>query len=370
LWKAGLTGYVQKRYKKEYFMSKRDEISSKLIPHKSLFAIALGAIFLLLGMFVYDRPFVRTGLQAAAHSANEQAAPLYGGALSAYMHGDGLQAPQVPEFVLLGNTSIVAVVPPITVTPSVVGAILGGSPVAQRTSAQEVTHYHVEEGDTIQSIADAFGISVNTIVWANDLSSNSTITVGDELIILPVSGAMHLVRPGDTISEIALWYRADAEDILDFNDVDSADGIFVGDILVIPGGRKPNVLPNGRLTPLAGSYFIYPVPRSYKITQRVHPFNAIDFANGACGGPVYAAAGGVAQVVGYNNGLGNYVRILHPNGVVTVYAHLSSQAVTTGERALQGQIIGYIGHTGRTIPAGPAGCHLHFEVRGATNPFR
>jgi murein DD-endopeptidase MepM/ murein hydrolase activator NlpD len=159
------------------------------------------------------------------------------------------------------------------------------------------------------------------------------------------------------------------DDTLSFNGLDSAQDIFVGDILIIPEGRKPSTLPNGRLTPIGESYFIYPIPRSYKITQGAHPFNAIDFANGSCGGPVYAAAGGTAQVVGYNSGFGNYVRILHPNGVVTLYAHLSGHAVKQGERTLQGQIIGYIGHTGRTIPTGPAGCHLHFEVRGASNPF-
>ena len=85
---------------------------------------------------------------------------------------------------------------------------------------------------------------------------------------------------------------------------------------------------------------------------------------------MYAAAGGIVQRAEYNNGgYGNYVRVLHPNGVVTLYSHLSGQTVTPGERVLQGQIVGYIGHSGRTIPAGPAGCHLHFEVRGASNPF-
>ena len=67
---------------------------------------------------------------------------------------------------------------------------------------------------------------------------------------------------------------------------------------------------------------------------------------------------------------GNYVRILHPNGVVTYYGHLARAAMSSGARVFQGEIIGYTGYSGYTIPAGPAGCHVHFEVRGATNPFR
>ena len=61
--------------------------------------------------------------------------------------------------------------------------------------------------------------------------------------------------------------------------------------------------------------------------------------------------------------------ILHPNGVVTYYGHLSKIIVSQGAKVYQGQIIGYMGYSGRTIPAGPAGCHLHFDVRFAQNPF-
>ncbi len=67
--------------------------------------------------------------------------------------------------------------------------------------------------------------------------------------------------------------------------------------------------------------------------------------------------------------LGKYVRILHFNDVVTVYAHLSVILISPGEDVSQGDLIGRIGHTGRTTPSGPAGCHLHFEVRGGRNPF-
>ena len=215
----------------------------------------------------------------------------------------------------------------------------------------------------------SFGVSLNTILWANDLRSTSALTVGQELTILPTSGTLHLVRPDDTLSEIAGWYKADMEDIASYNGLASVEDVYTGDILIVPDGVMPNVLPSSRLTPIANSYFIYPLPREHRMTQGIHSFNAVDLSTGKCGDPVYAAAGGTVQKVGFHSVGGNGVRILHPNGVVTYYAHLSQVATVAGAKVRPGEIIGYIGHTGYTIPAGPSGCHLHFEVRGAKNPF-
>jgi len=112
------------------------------------------------------------------------------------------------------------------------------------------------------------------------------------------------------------------------------------------------------------------VPTPYRITQGLHWYNAIDFSTGKCGSPIYAAAGGQVQRTGYDyERAGRYVRILHPNGVVTFYGHMSKIAVNAGATVGQGQIIGYIGYSGHTIPSGPGGCHLHFDVRGSRNPF-
>lgn len=275
-------------------------------------------------------------------------------------------APETPELMLVGRTGILAATPPLAVTPKVLGAIVGQLDADLKP---EVTRYLVEEGDTLISLAERFGISIETIAWANDLNTNSVVKPDQELIMLPVSGALHLVRPNDTLSEIASWYRGNSQDIIDFNGLASAQSLFAGDILIIPNGKMPNSLPQGRLTPLANSFFIYPIGGNHRITQGLHAFNAVDFSNGQCGESVYAAAGGTVQRTGYTSLGGNYVRILHPNGVVTYYGHLSSILTNPGARVLQGQVIGYSGYTGYTIPRGPGGCHLHFEVRGAANPF-
>ena len=271
-------------------------------------------------------------------------------------------APETPELMFVAHNTLLAATPPLTVTPQILGAIVGQLEADIRP---EVTRYIVQKGDTPASVAEQFGVSVNTILWANDLSLSSTLKLGQELVILPTTGALHLVRPNDTLSEIAGWYQADAKKIVSFNALESSSAIFVGDFLIIPDGIQPSVLPQGRLTPLANSYFIYPIPSPHRITQGLHAFNAVDFSNGACGESIYAAAGGTVQRTGYTSMGGSYVRILHPNGVVTYYGHLSAILITPGTKVYQGQLVGYTGETGYAT-----GCHVHFEVRGAVNPFR
>ena len=322
-----------------------------------LLYVAFGAIFLLLmlgfhtpGQLSFNNFLVSpVSLQNTAELSSKRVA-----------------APETPELMIVGKTGILAATPPLAVTPRVLGAIVGQLDADLKP---EVARYLVEQGDTIASLAERFGVSSETILWANDLTANTALKLGQELILLPVSGTLHLVRPYDTLSEIASWYQGNSQEILEFNGLESPQALLAGDILIIPNGKMPKSIPQGRLTPLANSYFIYPIGGAHRITQGLHAFNAVDFSNAVCGESVYAAAGGTVQRAGYTSRGGNYVRILHPNGVVTYYGHLSSILVNPGAKVLQGQIVGYSGYTGYTIPRGPAGCHVHFEVRGAANPF-
>jgi surface antigen len=103
----------------------------------------------------------------------------------------------------------------------------------------EVIAYTVEEGDTGSSIAASFGISLDTLLWANDLEENSVIKPGDELTILPVSGVMHKVKSSDTISDIADEYDAEEQKIIEFNSLPADGKISIGEELIVPGGEKP-----------------------------------------------------------------------------------------------------------------------------------
>ncbi len=235
-------------------------------------------------------------------------------------------------------------------------------------SRREILEYEVEKGDTISSIAQKFSLKKETIIWTNNLSENSKLKVGQKLIILPVDGVLHQVKKGETLSEIAKRYKANIKDIVYFNEIPE-EKIYPGDILVIPGGEMP---PSQtfvqKFNPISTSFFICPLPPCH-ITQGLHWYNAVDFSNGRCGEYVLAAASGkvIFTRYGWNGGAGNTIKILHPNGVITQYGHLREILVKEGDEVSKGELIGTVGNTGRTI--GPTGCHLHFAVLGAKNPF-
>lgn len=239
----------------------------------------------------------------------------------------------------------------------------------QRTA---VVRYVVKAGDNPGLIADSFGLSVFTVLWANNLKDGDYIRPGQELVILPVNGVRHKVVKNETLLSIAKKYKADVGRIIEFNKIGDEGVINIGDFLIVPDGKMP--VPTrayvasiqtyaGQLRRL-DDYFIFPT--TGRITQGLHPHNAVDIANSSMP-PIYAAAGGVvtiADALGWNGGYGQYVRIRHPNGVETLYAHMAEIYVSQGQFVSQGQVIGKMGRTGRVT-----GIHLHWEVRGAANPL-
>ncbi|MFZ3044045.1 MAG: M23 family metallopeptidase [Minisyncoccia bacterium] len=270
-----------------------------------------------------------------------------------------------------GNSALISHSGPEGTTADVVGS----------ESTDRISVYVVRKGDTLSEIADMFGVSVNTIKWANNLSGPSDMHVGDTLVILPVSGVERTVIKGDTLKSIAKKYSADAEEIANFNGLDLTAPLEVGSIIIIPGGEAAPVAPKVSKSPsrkvaepyLGGGgaaqtgYYSNPMPGA-AITQGIHGWNGVDFG-AARGTPIHAAADGIVIVArgggGWNGGYGNYVVITHGNGSQTLYSHMKSVIASSGQSVLSGQIIGYVGSTG--LSTGP---HLHFEVRGAANPFR
>lgn len=114
--------------------------------------------------------------------------------------------------------------------------------------------------------------------------------------------------------------------------------------------------------------YIWPCPSSTYVTSafgmRDHPLfgderphSGIDIA-GSAGSEVLAADSGTVAVATYSSSYGNYVTIYHSNGDYTLYAHMSSLAVSAGQSVTQGDVIGYVGSTGWAT-----GPHLHFEIR-------
>lgn len=101
-----------------------------------------------------------------------------------------------------------------------------------------VTLYTVADGDNLGAIAAKFGITVNTILWANDIENENEIKPGDQIFILPVAGLTHVVKKGDNIDSLAKEYKASKEEIIAYNSLPADGRLTEGESLVIPGGQK------------------------------------------------------------------------------------------------------------------------------------
>jgi murein DD-endopeptidase MepM/ murein hydrolase activator NlpD len=257
-------------------------------------------------------------------------------------------------------------------------------------SSDQTSIYVIRKGDTLSAIADMFGVSVNTILLANDMKKGDKLVEGDVLFILPISGIEHTIAKGQTLKSIAKLYKVDINDIAFYNNIDLDEKLAVGDTLVIPGGdmideggdkpasnlgssttRDQNYYITHPLQTLLG-YFINPVPTGHK-TQGLHgPGNRGIDIGAPTGTPIYASAIGKVLIVKTGckvgqtrcgGGYGNMTIVQHPNGTKTLYGHMSKVATKIGNQVAQGEIIGYVGNTGHST-----GPHIHFEVFNAKNP--
>ncbi len=243
--------------------------------------------------------------------------------------------------------------------------------VSQKPRDKTIT-YTVQRGDTISTIAQKFGISTDTIKWENDLTDDS-LSVGDTLRILPVSGISYKVQSGDTVYTIAKKFDTEAQKIVDFPFNDFANpetfSLVTGQMLLVPDGIKPSEQPyvkhevyvaQGPTTSFGSGGFTWPVHGI--VTQFASWYHmALDLA-APIGTPIVAARSGrVVQVNtgGWDYGYGNDVIIDHGDGTTSLYAHMEAVNVSAGQTVTGGSsVIGWIGMTGRTT-----GPHVHFEIR-------
>lgn len=266
-------------------------------------------------------------------------------------------------------------------------------------SRNEIMSYTVESGDTLQTIAERFGLQQSTIIWSNDRFYVNAMSVGMELNILPVDGVYHTVPEPQTIAQVAEEYEVDPYAIIDseFNNLFGAspDMVLPENLrLIVPGGTgsqepiywDPGIVQEsadsttggvavaqgfasfaagdpgscGR-QPIYGGTMPYgaPIYRNYRITQNfnwVH--GGIDLAVPA-GTPVFAAGGGTVIFSGWSTWGYGYTVVLAHGGTLTLYGHLNGAFVACGEVVTAGQNIAVTGSSGRS-----SGPHLHFEIRG------
>ena len=349
----------------------------QLTPQRYLAGI-LGLV--LLSFVIGNKPFLRHSFDVVAvndipqqKTVREEPYLLYNSSLATNNRKESFN--QGTSFAVLDSANALAVYSP---------SMSSLSYIAQEentlSSRQGITNYIVKKGDTIERIAKRFKVSTLTILSANNLSSRSIIKPGQTITILPVSGIRYRVVKGDTLSRIAKKFHSSVKEIVIFNNLKSESSIIQGQTLIIPGGHGSSVssttFPHG-LTPNTSEertliknwpsipgYFAYPTVSTAYDIGILHHLNAVDIT-APCGTPIYASAAGfIDKIIRNARWYGNEIRIVHHNGTFTIYAHLSKILVKEGEKVEKKQMIGRMGQTGNAN-----GCHLHFEVHGAQNPF-
>ncbi|MHB8904071.1 MAG: peptidoglycan DD-metalloendopeptidase family protein [Patescibacteria group bacterium] len=289
---------------------------------------------------------------------------------------------QVEDTWLTFNNESDAILKPKLITLNNIGSA-GETTAKQRTS---VIYYTVQMGDTVSTIARKFNISVNTILWANDLNSYGFIKPGNQLTILPYSGIVYTVKSGDTLSKISNKFDIEVDKILSCNNL--GNSLKIGQKIIVPGAKKLNevapaiaqatknytgisIIKDIIKSPsvvASGNRMAWPT-QGYRITQYFSwRHTGVDIAN-KIGTPIYAADDGVVIIAngGYNGGYGNTIVIDHGNGKRTRYGHASKLFVKVGDEVEKGENIAAMGSTGRST-----GPHLHFEVLvngSRTNPL-
>jgi LysM repeat protein len=322
-----------------------------------------------------------------------------------------LQAAISPNSLSTTTDSSISIVGDTSILPDAQGPLSDGKD--HSADSDQISVYVVRDGDTLPAIAKMFGVTTNTIAWANNLKNNK-ISTGDQLVILPISGVKYTVKSGDTLQGITKKFKGNIDDILSYNNLSSDSKLAVGDTVFIPDGEMSSSESGGSSSSNSGSssvqgstiiysnsynsfpdtgssrilsgsdsipvgahcenypaldgYYLRPVATCIK-TQGLHGHNAVDLAseNHQIGETVRAAADGqviISRDSGWNGGYGEYIVIKHNNGTQTLYGHLSDTDVSVGDEVTQGETIGAMGTTGDST-----GPHLHFEIRGARNPF-
>ena len=256
-----------------------------------------------------------------------------------------------------------------------------------RRAYAEGSYHTVKEGESLEKLANRYGIDVQTIVWANSLNRKTPLQPGQELLILPVDGVLHTVNRGQTLIRIAELYNVPINTISEQNKIEGGF-IMAGQQLIIPSGSplvskptqvasaspKPNPTPQPAqpakpkppptfVSKPSGGVLQKPCSEACFITQYYHAGHyALDLQERG-GGPIYASEDGIVtrSDKGWNGGYGNVIQIDHGNGLATLYAHNKRLLVDEGEKVSRGQKIAEMGNTG--LVYGPTGIHVHFEVR-------
>ena len=253
-----------------------------------------------------------------------------------------------------------------------------------RSAYSEGILHTVENGESITSIAKTSFLKPETIRWANGLSNKDQVKPGQKLLILPVDGVLHKVKRGQNLQMIADLYGVPAATVSSQNKI-RGGYLLAGQELIIPNAKPlieiAQIPKTGRkviiATPITTGKVQFPQTKDYTIEPSygvlqmpcdcffTQYFSLTHFGvdmQHRGGSPVFAAEAGtvVRADYGWDGGYGNVIVIDHGNGLQTLYGHNKELYVKVGDVVTRGQVISFMGNTGRVH--GPTGIHVHFEV--------
>lgn len=243
-----------------------------------------------------------------------------------------------------------------------------------------MTAYVVKEGDTIWSIAERFGLRADTVIGSNSPDKVNYPIPGTVLRIPDRDGIFVRINQRFSVERLAAMYGTKSDLIYDANNIRRGSQPYLGSELFIPGASYAAVIETGggmlRVTSgrehMFRNLFIWPAKGnvSSRYGWRGSVFGSgADFHSGIdiaapAGRAVVSAMEGEVIYAGWMGGYGKTLVIGHEDGFATLYGHCSQLAVKKGDRVSSGQLISYVGSTGRST-----GSHLHFEIRKDNRPL-
>ncbi len=266
--------------------------------------------------------------------------------------------------------------------------------VLEMLSAGKTISHTGAEGESLESVAAQYGVTVDSIVCENPLPK--TTDVSGQTLTIYTGEPMFSVKTVEHINgEVAIAFEIVSEEdptlytgrtVVDTKGADGIkyvdayitkiDGVVVEETVLRDEVIKQPTTQLQRVgtkeAPASVGTGAFVMPASGTLTSNFgrrwgRNHEGIDVA-AKIGTPIYAADNGIVTEAQYkNNGYGNFISIDHGNGYVTFYAHCSALFVSDGDVVAKGDLIGHVGNTGRST-----GPHLHFEIREngtAKNPL-
>lgn len=253
----------------------------------------------------------------------------------------------------------------------------------KKEATVKIITYTIKSGDTLESIANTYGVKINTISQSNNLTTESLLKEGQILEFPSINGVLYKIQNGETLWDLALLNKVDFNKIVEINNLDSPENLKLGQKIIMPDVDKVKSLYSSESasekktvtstkTSSRGGSMSYTISASLpvqgKFSSKFGPrwgrqHAGIDIA-APTGTTVYASMSGKVTFSGWDDGgYGNLVIVDHGNGLQSYYAHNSKLLVKMGQNVSKGTQIANVGSTGNST-----GPHSHFEIRKNGTP--